>query len=123
MQIPRYGNDIPNGGSSSSITATLTSVEGAHAATTSITDLSNGVYGISYRTTRAGLYSAVVNIDNAVVKDGSFPVSVAAGVAERAQSFACHHEGSGCYDRNIGSAANSCSRWLKPVPEGTLRCA
>ncbi len=119
----RYGNQVQIGGSGALITASMTSEEGLHSATISITDLSNGFYGVSYQTTRAGWYAVQVRVGSGVVVDGNFRVFVAAGEARNSQSFACVHQGSGCYNRDRGSAALSCSRWLKSVPIGTLRCA
>ena len=119
----RYGNDIRIGGSVALIAASITSEEGSHAAAASITDLANGFYGVSYQTTRAGWYAVKVRVSNVLVVDGDLRVFVAAGQARNEQSFACQHQGSGCYHRNRGSAAVSCSRWLKSVPAATMRCA
>ena len=119
----QWGNEIPVGGSAAEISASLTSENGAHAASSSITDLDNGFYGVSYQTTRAGWYSVQVAVSNTVVLDGAFQVFVTAGVADGTQSFACYHAGDGCYNRNRGSPTESCGRWLESVSNvDMLRC-
>jgi len=105
------------------VSAALTSEEGAHMATVSIADLSNGYYGISYETTRSGWFAVQIQVDALSVVGGAFRVFVAAGVAEETQSFACFHENSGCYNLDRGSAVQSCSRLLQSVPTDTLRCS
>ena len=119
----QWGNEISVGGSATEISASLTSENGAHAASTSITDLENGFYGVSYQTTRAGWYSVQVAVSNTVVLDGAFRVFVTAGVADGTQSFACYHAGDGCYNRSRGSPTGSCGRWLESVSNSDmLRC-
>jgi hypothetical protein len=94
-----YGNQIAVGGSASVVTATFTSEEVAHTASWDVTDLDNGFYGLSYQTTRSGWYVVRVSMNNEITVDGAFRVYVSAGVGENTQTFACHHEGTGCYNR------------------------